>query len=284
MDKKEAYDILIVDDSVAITALVTRWLNDQGYTSMAATSSAEALQLFEDVKFSLAILDIVMPGMSGITLAKHIRDKDKFLPIIFATAIDDARIIKTAIDFGAYGFMVKPINKNELISNIYNAFKRGKLEKESSLHKQDLKNMIAIRTEELQAERDGIKDALSAISVAMKEVLTDQDFDVRMANPDLKVCSDIMGCNNNSCPCYGQKNIRCWQIAGTFCGGIPQGHFVEKYEKCSECPVLKSATTNYKLELGEHFNNMMNLLAIKHNDLIKAYDILKKSKIQIDKQ
>jgi two-component system NtrC family sensor kinase len=86
------------------------------------------------------------------------------------------------------------------------------------------------------------------------------------------------------CPCYGKHNERCWQIAGTQCNGEPQGDFVEKYGTCSKCPVFEKATTGYSYQIGEHFNNMMSMLAGKHAALADSYEKLKASQQQIIQQ
>jgi diguanylate cyclase (GGDEF)-like protein len=82
-------------------------------------------------------------------------------------------------------------------------------------------------------------------------------------NSHIVKCWETLDCKTTGCVLYGAeyKEVRCWQIAGTYCDGKPQGSFVEKYGKCSDCRVFKDSCPTIVEEIGEHFNNMMFLLA-----------------------
>ncbi len=118
----------------------------------------------------------------------------------------------------------------------------------------------------------------------MKKVVVEENFDVRFENPEIPACYIEMECKKEDCPCFGKEGVRCWQIAGTYCGGESQGQFVEKYGKCSQCPVFEKATAQYIRGIGEHFNNMMNLLASKHYELSNSYKQLQTTQKQVIEQ
>ncbi|MBI5633752.1 MAG: response regulator [Nitrospirae bacterium] len=69
---------------------------------------------------------------------------------------------------------------------------------------------------------------------------------------------------------YGKEHVRCWQIAGTHCGGQIQGHFARKFSDCKECRVYKLSIMDPAFEIRETFSNMMHILQIKHNELVSA--------------
>lgn len=81
-------------------------------------------------------------------------------------------------------------------------------------------------------------------------------------NPDIVKCWKSLDCQTTSCILYGDESeaVRCWQVTGTYCGGEPQGSFVQKYGSCSNCKVFKESCPTIVEELGEHFNNVMFLL------------------------
>lgn len=75
-------------------------------------------------------------------------------------------------------------------------------------------------------------------------------------------CWEVMDCKTTDCIIYGDESgsARCWQIAGTYCGGELQGNIVQKYGKCSKCKVFSESCPSIVEEIGEHFNNIMFLL------------------------
>ncbi|MBI4653913.1 MAG: diguanylate cyclase [Nitrospirae bacterium] len=88
-------------------------------------------------------------------------------------------------------------------------------------------------------------------------------------NPRLCKCWEERNCTNTGCPAYKSSNLRCWQIAGTFCcKGKPVGVFAKKLGDCHKCKVYKKATEgDIMLQIGEDFNNLMFQLETKEDDL-----------------
>ncbi|MBI4844998.1 MAG: diguanylate cyclase [Candidatus Omnitrophica bacterium] len=99
-------------------------------------------------------------------------------------------------------------------------------------------------------------------------------------NPNLKQCWNEKNCKKESCPVFkNESNLRCWQIAGTYCGGKIQGLFAEKYDNCKMCEVYKKACPTIVEELGENFNNLMYLVHKQKHitaDHVKKIDHLNK--------
>ncbi len=87
-------------------------------------------------------------------------------------------------------------------------------------------------------------------------------------NPNLSKCWEEMDCSNDKCPSYKSSNLRCWQVAGTFCEGKPQGEFAKKFGDCHKCKVFRKATEgDIFLQIGEDFNNLMFQLKYKEDEL-----------------
>jgi diguanylate cyclase (GGDEF)-like protein len=86
------------------------------------------------------------------------------------------------------------------------------------------------------------------------------DHEVIFVNPHLPKCWEVEKCEKYGCPIHGHEQQRCWQVAGTFCGGGTQGDFVDKYSSCVKCDVFKKACPSLVEELGEQLNNMLFLL------------------------
>jgi diguanylate cyclase (GGDEF)-like protein len=90
-------------------------------------------------------------------------------------------------------------------------------------------------------------------------------------NSHIVNCWKTMDCKTTSCVLYGDESeqVRCWQIAGTRCEGGPQGSFVEKYSKCSDCKTFRDSCPTIVEEIGEHFNNMIFLLTKQNAKMLK---------------
>ncbi len=112
----------------------------------------------------------------------------------------------------------------------------------------------------VERQRDNLQKALNEICILMQNVIKDKHSGLQLTNPHLKKCYEIKDCNKDDCSCYGKDAMRCWQVAGTFCGDDVQGTFAQKYVSCSECSVYKIATKDPINQISEHFNNMIHLL------------------------
>jgi len=106
--------ILVVDDEREIRDLLGRFLMEEGYEVKLASNGKEALDLAEKESPQVILLDIMMPGISGIETCKRLKagKKTRFIPIIIATALWDT--CAEAIEAGAEDFVTKPFNLTEL--------------------------------------------------------------------------------------------------------------------------------------------------------------------------
>lgn len=104
----------MVDDEPAITDYLKEFLQGKGYSVTTASNGTEALEAVERERPHVVLLDILMPGMSGLEALPRILEKDSTIGIIMLTAVDDYRVIKKAIGKGAYDYITKPINLDYL--------------------------------------------------------------------------------------------------------------------------------------------------------------------------
>ena len=116
-----------------------------------------------------------------------------------------------------------------------------------------------------------VEVAATQIRGLMTQVVTGNSLAGRFANPSLSRCWEEKKCTKTECPAYRNfGNLRCWEIAGTFCGGKVQGDFAKKYGSCTRCEVYQSARANPLLELGETFNAMSAILQNRHEALVQS--------------
>ena len=106
--------ILLVDDDALLLQFLAEVLGHAGYDTVSAGSAAEAIRQIEAREPDLALLDITMPGMSGLDLARHLREHTS-VPFMFLSATGDAETGKQAANYGAVGFVVKPVDAGRLM-------------------------------------------------------------------------------------------------------------------------------------------------------------------------
>src|SRR5262245_14290417 len=104
--------VLIVDDNENNRDILSRRLKRQKYNVAVAENGQEALEMVERQKFDLIILDVMMPGISGLEVLRRLRKTFSVadLPIIVATARDESEDIVTALELGANDYITKPID------------------------------------------------------------------------------------------------------------------------------------------------------------------------------
>jgi response regulator NasT len=116
--------ILIVDDDRLVLTTLGKGLREAGYRVSEAADGATALQLVATSRPDLAVLDVRMPGMSGIELAAQLAT-DHQLPFIFLSAYGGSHIIEHANALGALGYLVKPLDVPQIIPAIEAALARS---------------------------------------------------------------------------------------------------------------------------------------------------------------
>jgi diguanylate cyclase (GGDEF)-like protein len=124
--------ILIVDDDPALCEGLEDHLVRAGYDTATANSAEAASILFKSVRFDLILCDILMPGRTGLDLIRELRAEHTETAAIMMSGLDDPKVADSAVALGAYGYMVKPFTRNELLIQVRNAVRRVELERESS--------------------------------------------------------------------------------------------------------------------------------------------------------
>ena len=121
---KNTQHLLIVDDDSRIRTLLQKYLIEQGYFVSIAKDAAQALLLLQEIDCNLIILDVMMPGETGIEFTKKLRSKHNNIPIIMLTAMRETNNRITGLESGADDYLVKPFEPRELLLRINNIIKR----------------------------------------------------------------------------------------------------------------------------------------------------------------
>ncbi|MDO1582346.1 response regulator [Rhizobium oryzicola] len=120
----DAAHLLVVDDDTRIRDLLHRYLMEQGFRVTVASEAAEARRKLEGLDFDLIILDVMMPGETGISLTRSMREK-RPIPIILLTARAEAASRIEGLEAGADDYLPKPFDPRELVLRINNILRRS---------------------------------------------------------------------------------------------------------------------------------------------------------------
>ena len=110
--------ILIVEDEEGIVQFLKQGLEEEGYRISSANNGMQGLQLFQNDKFDLLLLDWMLPKMTGLELCKTIRQENTKVPIIFLTAKDTVQETIEGLQSGANDYIKKPFSFDELLERI----------------------------------------------------------------------------------------------------------------------------------------------------------------------
>ena len=115
--------ILIVEDETDIRELVAFHLEKEGFSALQASTGEAGLSMLWDENIDLVILDLMMPGVDGISLMGDIRsiDASSRVPILAVSGLNDAATLNDALLFGAMDYLVKPFDLETLLSKIKKA-------------------------------------------------------------------------------------------------------------------------------------------------------------------
>ncbi|MGI6227575.1 MAG: response regulator transcription factor [Peptococcales bacterium] len=119
--------ILVVDDEEKIVEVVKSYLEHSGYMVFSAFSGKEALELFEKENFSLVVLDLMLPDISGEEICQLIRKRSR-VPVIMLTAKVDEEDVLNGLGIGADDYVTKPFSPRELVARVVALLRRSSVE------------------------------------------------------------------------------------------------------------------------------------------------------------
>jgi len=117
-------NILLVEDEHNVASFVLRGLTEEGYTVSLAPDGNTGLDMAMNNRFGLIILDIMLPGISGIEICRQLRASGNQTPILMLTALGTTENIVAGLDNGADDYLVKPFRIHELMARIRSLLRR----------------------------------------------------------------------------------------------------------------------------------------------------------------
>ena len=167
----EMENILVVDDEEAIREVVSTMLESKGYRCTAVSNGRAAQDQVKRVTPDLVLSDMIMPEMDGIKLLDWIRNYDPEVPVIMVTAIHDISTALEAIRRGAYDYILKPFEKDQLFLGVGRALQHRRLVTENRNYQRNLEQQVEERTAQLSGAlvqlEQSYDDTLEALGSAL---------------------------------------------------------------------------------------------------------------------
>lgn len=143
--------ILVVDDEEPIREVLCTMLQSASYQAVPAANGVEALDLLRaSADFQLVLSDLMMPELDGLGLLEVVKLQYPFVPFVMVTAVHDVSIAVSAMRSGAYDYLLKPFEREQLLALVRRAFEANQLRVQNHLYQTSLEALVDQRTRELR--------------------------------------------------------------------------------------------------------------------------------------
>jgi putative nucleotidyltransferase with HDIG domain len=143
--------ILVVDDEEPIREVVCSMLENASYECEQACSGVEALAILNNnSNFQLVLTDLMMPELDGVGLLEIVKVQHKDLPVVMVTAVHDISVALAAIRNGAYDYLLKPFERDQLLAVVRRALEANRLRAENRIYQSSLEALVEERTKQLR--------------------------------------------------------------------------------------------------------------------------------------
>jgi putative nucleotidyltransferase with HDIG domain len=168
--------ILVVDDEESIREIMSSMLSNAGFQCRHASSGLEALAILESgEQFELMLSDLMMPELDGIGLLERTKERFPDMPVIMVTAVHDVSVALAALRNGAYDYLLKPFERDQLIAMVRRAMENRRLKMENRAYQTNLEALVNARTEQLRQAMSELERSYDITLEALGDALDLKD-------------------------------------------------------------------------------------------------------------
>src|ERR1700678_1927770 len=168
--------ILVVDDETAVRDTVCTILAQAGYDCLPVTSGRDALSVLRaNESISIVLSDLIMEGMDGLTLLSRMKQEHPEIPVVMVTAVHDISVALAAIRNGAYDYLLKPFEKEQLLVMVRRALETRRLRLENLAYQTKLESLVSARTEMLRKALSDLERSYDITLEALGDALDLKD-------------------------------------------------------------------------------------------------------------
>ena len=147
---KRNHQILVVDDESGLRDIHQENLEDAGFICFTAANGQAALDVLAVEAIDLAVVDIIMPGMSGLELFEQMKEQYPWIAVLFVTAVDQIDVAVSRVKRGAFDYLIKPVTRDKLIGAVGEALEKQREYLENSGHQQHLEELLVHQSNALK--------------------------------------------------------------------------------------------------------------------------------------
>ena len=170
---------MVVDDEESIRLAIGRFLRSRDYDVVTVDGGSAAIDLLTGQRFTLMLCDIRMPDMSGIEVVAKASAIDVDMAILMLTSVNDAPTATEALSNGAMGYLMKPIELEDLHGAIVSALRKRDAAIKRRAVERRIREEVALRTEELERERATLRGLTVSIAETLINALESKDVYLR---------------------------------------------------------------------------------------------------------
>jgi len=168
--------ILVVDDEETIREIVSSMLGGAHFQTRQAASGIEALSILESGDpFDLVLSDLMMAEMDGIALLERAKERYPDMPIVMVTAVHDIQVALQALRNGAYDYLLKPFEREQLLATVRRALENRRLKRENDAYRTNLETLVAARTQQWKAALSNLEKSYDITLEALGDALDLKD-------------------------------------------------------------------------------------------------------------
>jgi putative nucleotidyltransferase with HDIG domain len=168
--------ILVVDDEDAIREIVCSMLAAANYKTKQASSGLKALAILDaGEEFELMLSDLMMADLDGIGLLERTKEGYPDMPVVMVTAVHDISVALAAIRNGAYDYLLKPFEREQLLATVRRALENRRLKMENRKYQTELESLVDARTEQLQKAMSNLERSYDITLEALGDALDLKD-------------------------------------------------------------------------------------------------------------
>ena len=168
--------ILVVDDEETIREIVSSMLKGANFHPRQAASGIEALAILESGdEFDLVLSDLMMAEMDGIALLERSKERFPDMPFVMVTAMNDISVALQALRNGAYDYLLKPFEREQLLATVRRALEHRRLKRENDAYRTNLEALVTARTQQWKTALANLEKSYDITLEALGDALDLKD-------------------------------------------------------------------------------------------------------------
>ena len=181
MEQADNIKVLIIDDEPSVRSTLEMLLKSEGHEPHVADDGQQALERISKQEFDVVLLDIRMPGLSGIDVLKTLQDDFPETSVVMVTAVADMATAVETMKLGAYDYITKPFDLDDVLMTVRRAFERRNFLLERKNYQASLEREVSEKTVHLEQKIQELNALNSLIQSRLNRVFATRDTYERAA-------------------------------------------------------------------------------------------------------